>query len=262
MQPSESVGSILIIEDDAKVATVLRDTLLAAGFVCEHAADGESGLERAMCGSHDLLILDLTLPRLSGLDICKKVKQARPDLPIIMVTARSEEADVVAGLEVGADDYVQKPFRAKEIVARVRARLRENTRVRLNRMEGGSGGETHPASEADEALTIGELQIDFKRMRILKNGEALNVSAREFQLVALLAKNAGRPFSREDLLDAVWEFTAEDYDGNVSILISRLRKKLEDDQANPRYLLTVRGFGYRFVEASELQKKNSSDSDG
>lgn len=248
----DEVAKILVVEDDEGIITVVRDVLQDAGYACDMSMDGIDGMQRGTSGGYDLIILDIALPKLNGLDVCRQVKAAAPDLPIIMLTARSEEADVVAGLEVGADDYVLKPFRPKELLARVRARLRDATQKKIraaNPAFAAPGSELAPSG----TIAIGDLTIDTERMRVLKRGEALSLSAREYQIVALLAMNAGRPFGREELLEKVWDFAAEDYGVNVSVMMSRLRRKIEDDQDNPKYLLTVRGIGYRFVEASEIK---------
>lgn len=246
-----TIAKILLIEDDAAIATVVHDLLSDAGYSCEVESDGMQGLQRALTADFDLLLLDVALPSISGLDICKRVKATFPLLPIIMFTARSEEADVVSGLEVGADDYIQKPFRPRELLARVRTRLREQTQRKLDRavskeVQGGDGSAPAPL------LRIGALMIDAERMRVTKNGEEVQLSAREYQVLTLLAMNPGRPLSREEILEHAWNFSAERYSVNVSIFMYRLRRKIEDDPDTPRYLLTVRGVGYRFAEPHEL----------
>jgi two-component system alkaline phosphatase synthesis response regulator PhoP len=163
-----------------------------------------------------------------------------------MLTARDSEADVVAGLEKGADDYVSKPCRPRELLARVRTRLRERTRRSI-----AAAQPEHSAAE--QAVVIGSLVIDPERMRVTKKNETLDISAREFDFLYLLASHPGKPFSRDVLLREIWEAGVEDYKQNISVFVSRLRRKLEDDPDNPRYLLTVHGVGYRFAEPSEFK---------
>ena len=242
------VGKVLVIEDDPGIANVIRDTLLDAGYLCELQSDGIAGLQTALHEAFDLIILDLNLPSLGGLDICRRIKQELPRLPIIMLTARTKESDVVSGLEVGADDYVRKPFQPLELLARVRVRLRDATARKVARAE------SVPAERAPQAkiISIGELQIDEEKARVLKNGEVVELTVREFQLVALLATHPGRPFSRDQILELVWDLNAGNYEVNVTSFISRIRKKLETDPNDPKYVLTVRGLGYRFAEPNEL----------
>ncbi len=248
------MGKVLVVEDDSAIVTVVRDVLEEAGFACEFIDDGLKGLQRALAEEFDLIVLDVGLPLLNGLDVCRQLKSAKPNLPVIMLTARGEESDVVSGLEVGADDYVQKPFRPKELLARVRARLREETRRKVSAVSSGVGAAVAAGakSPSTDVLNIGELNIDPEKLRVTKRGQVVGLSAREFEVVLLLATHPGRPFTREELLASVWEFAAEDYGVNVSVFMSRLRRKLEDDQENPRYLLTVRGVGYKFAEPSDL----------
>ena len=245
----ESLANILVVEDDESLRAVIVETLREAGFTCETAVDGMKGLDRALKGSFDLLILDVNLPGLSGFDICRKVRAENSILPIIMLTARGEEADVVSGLELGANDYIKKPFQSLELLARIRVQLRDATERKIREMGKPASSD---ASEEDKPIKLGELEVDLRRHRITKRGEVLDLSAKEFQIVALLASNPGKVFSREELLEKVWNVSSENYSVNVSIMLSRLRKKLEDDPEKPRYFITVRGVGYRFVEESEL----------
>lgn len=235
-------AKILLIEDDAAIHDLIRVNVEGAGYSFDHAGDGESGLSKALCGECNLVILDLNIPKLSGLDVCRRIRATKPNLPIIMLTAQSSEVDKVVGLELGADDYVTKPFSVRELMARVRARLRSQS------SDGGSASD----GEASE-LVVGELTIDLERRRVLKRGVKVDLTQKEFELVLLLASNAGRPFTREQLLETIWGLSASSYESNVNTLITRLRKKIEDDQANPRYLLTVYGYGYRFVDREELE---------
>lgn len=249
MNSDSSLARILVVEDDPAIGIVLRDTLTDSGYSCVLESDGVEGLKQALDGTFDLLILDLNLPRLSGLDICHEVKLKHPLLPIIMLTARNTEADVVAGLEKGADDYIAKPCRPNELLARVRARLRDKMRRMMASIE--SKSET-TRNEQAQTIVLGALAIDPDRLRVTKHGVPIELSAREFDFLYLLASNPGRPFRRNVLLQQLWDMELENYDPNISVFVSRLRKKIEDDPDAPRYLLTVHGVGYRFAEVGEL----------
>lgn len=244
-----AIAKILVVEDDAAIGGLIQDTLVEAGYACTLESDGLRALQLGLSDQFDLIILDINLPSLSGLDVCEQVKQKKPTLPILMLTARSSEADVVAGLEKGADDYVAKPFRPRELLARVRTRLKERTR----RLIAGLKTQEPTAREGEaELIVIGELEFDAERMRLLKSGVAVELSAREFDFLYLLASHAGRPFSRNILLQELWDSDLEEYKSNISMFVSRLRKKIEVDADAPKYLLTVHGVGYRFVEPGEL----------
>ena len=169
-----------------------------------------------------------------------------------MLTAQGEEADVVSGLEIGSDDYILKPFRPREVLARIRVRLRDATRRKIAATEYAA-----PTSELrdNDLIEIGEMRIERTKMRVFRGSEQLTLSAREFEVLNLLASNPGRPFSRDELLAEVWQFDAEEYGINVSVFFSRLRRKLERDPENPKYILTVRGIGYRFVEPDEIARE-------
>ena len=248
-EPSGQIAKILVVEDDWSIGGLIQDTLVEAGYGCTLEADGLEGLRLALSDKFDLLLLDLNLPSLSGLDICEQVKAQKPNLPVLILTARSSESDVVAGLEKGADDYVAKPFRPRELLARVRTRLKERTRKVIAGLKAQE--EVAPVSAAD-LLKIGEIEIDADRMRVTKSGSLIELSAREFDFLYLLASHAGRPFSRNVLLQELWDSEVEEYKSNISVFVSRLRRKLEADPDNPKYLLTVHGVGYRFVEPNEL----------
>ncbi len=246
-----SVGRILIIEDDPAIGTIVSATLTTAGFVCEVIGDGMSGLKRILVEDYDLVILDLNLPSLDGLAICRQVRISKPSLPVIMLTARNLESDVVSGLEVGADDYIVKPFGERELLARVRSRLREFTQRAMDQAL-RDNSPTESKQPESRSLRIGEIELDFERMRVSKRGVPVELTAREYELVSLLASHPGRPFTREELLEIVWKFSSESYAENISTMMSRIRKKIEDDPENPKYILTIRGVGYRFCEPKDL----------
>jgi phosphate regulon transcriptional regulator PhoB len=226
---------ILVVEDDPDIVELLRYNLEKEDFQVFAATDGKTGLEMVRRGTADLLILDLMLPQLSGIDVCKEIRKNDDleSLPIIMLTARGEETDRVLGLELGADDYVTKPFSVREMVARVKALLRRAERDK-------------DKTEAEETLLIGPLTIDPSSYRVQRNGEAIQLTALEFRLLYFLASRPNRVFSRDQLLDAVWGTERFVTPRSVDVYIRRLREKIESDPVHPRYLKTMRGAGYLF----------------
>ncbi len=223
---------ILVVDDEADLVELVSYNLRKEGFFIDAAADGEAALAKVRTGGYDLLILDLMLPGMQGLDLCRILKNdaATASLPIIMLTAKGEVLDKVLGLELGADDYMTKPFSPKELIARVKAVLR--------RAEGKPSG--------DAVLKIGELEIDRERYIVSLRGKRLSLSATEFKLLLFLAERKGKVFSRGQLLDAVWSNEAFVEPRTVDVHIKRLRSRLEEDPGNPRYIKTLRGIGYSF----------------
>ena len=226
---------VLIIEDDADIVELVRYNLEKEGFQVTSAADGVGGLVQIRKSPPDLLILDLMLPRLSGLEVCKEIRRdpELEHLPILVLTARSEEPDRVMGLEIGADDYVTKPFSPREILARVKALLR-----RANR--------SYRGSEAREPIEVGALSIDPRSYRVSRGGKYVSLTALEFRLLYFLASRPNRVFSRDRLLDAVWGSERYVTPRSVDVYIRRLREKIEMDPENPAHLKTLRGAGYLF----------------
>ena len=223
---------ILIIEDEQPIVEILKFNLQKEGYKVIEALDGVEGLRLAQTKEPDLILLDLMLPGLDGFGVCRKVRE-KSNVPIIMLTARDEEVDKVLGLEMGADDYITKPFGVRELLARVKANLRRHTQ---------SGDEGEPS----EIIRIGNLTIDCSRYEIIKNDTVIDLTLREFELVKFLAQQQGKIFSRETLLEKVWGY---DYYGDVrtvDVTVRRLREKIEDDPANPAYIITKRGVGYYF----------------
>jgi DNA-binding response OmpR family regulator len=221
---------ILIIEDDASILLGLEKSLKFQGYDVICAKDGESGLRLATQKSPDLIILDIMLPKLDGYQLCRQLRENNIDIPIIMLTVKEQEMDKVMGLELGADDYVTKPFSLLELLARIKAVLRRT-----------KGAEEHKGSFA-----FGDVEIDFDGYTVTREGQELDLSQREFDLLTFLISNSGRVLKRETILDEVWGY---DYYGTlrtVDNFITRLRQKLEKDSANPQYILTVRGIGYKF----------------
>ena len=223
--------TILIVDDEARIVKLVRDYLERAGFEVLAAHDGEAALTLARVEQPDLIVLDLMLPGVDGLDVCRRLRQ-ESGVPIIMLTARVEEADRIVGLELGADDYVTKPFSPGELVARVRATLR--------RVQGQMG----PAT----VIRAGDLELDTAALTATVAGEPVDLTPTEFQLLATLARQPGRIFSREQLLEAVHGIAFDGYDRSVDSHVKNLRRKIEPDPRQPRYIHTVYGVGYRFVD--------------
>jgi two-component system, OmpR family, response regulator RegX3 len=226
---------ILVVDDEQSYRDALRVALEREGFRVEVAADGAEAIERFDAGRPQLVLLDVMLPRISGVDVCRELR-TRSQVPIIMVTARTAEIDAVVGLEVGADDYVTKPFRLRELVARVRAALRR-----------GHSDDASAVNDGD-VLEIGDVRLDAGRHEVRVRGEAVALPLKEFELLELLLANAGRVLTRDVLIDRVW---GPNYYGDTKTLdvhVKRLRAKVEDDPAHPERIVTVRGVGYRYEQ--------------
>ena len=233
---------ILVIEDNTDIARLVELHLRDLSYTVDLAADGRSGLARARCGGYDLAILDLMLPGLDGLEVCRQLRAADDHTPILMLTAKSTELDRVLGLELGADDYLTKPFSIMELIARVKAILR---RTELSR-------QARPADQP-ERIEINGLDIDPARRKVSVTGRPVELTAREFDLLYYFANHPGRVFSREHLLNQVWGYGHAGYEHTVNSHINRLRKKIELDPAQARYILTVWGVGYKFSEPGHPQ---------
>jgi len=225
------MNQILIVDDEPKITRLVRDYLENAGFAVTVARDGREALMRARTERPDLIVLDLGLPGIDGLDVTRALRRDA-GVPIIMLTARAAETDRVVGLELGADDYVTKPFSPRELVARVRAVLR--------RREGDAGG---------ELLRAADLTLDVARMRVEVSGRRVDLTSTEFALLAALARQPGRVFTRSQLLDAIHGLAFESYERAIDAHVKNIRRKLEPDPHQPRYLLTVYGVGYRLADA-------------
>jgi DNA-binding response OmpR family regulator len=227
------VQKILVVEDEARIARLVRDYLEHAGFDAVVVGDGETALASARRSMPDLVVLDLGLPGRDGLDVARTLRRTS-SVPIVMLTARGDETDRVVGLELGADDYVVKPFSPKELVARVRAVLRRTQAAR-------AGG--------PEVLRVADVEVDLPRMRVTVAGRPVELTPTEFQLLATLAREPGRVFTRGQLLDAVHGVAFESYERAIDAHVKNLRRKIEPTPGRPRYLLTVHGVGYRFADA-------------
>jgi two-component system, OmpR family, alkaline phosphatase synthesis response regulator PhoP len=223
--------TILVVDDEPRITRLVRDYLESAGFAVTSAADGPEALMRARTERPALVILDLGLPRLDGLDVTRRLRQDG-DVPIIMLTARDDETDKLIGLELGADDYVTKPFSPRELVARVRAVLRRRER-----------------SETAERLTAGSLMLDVPRMRLEVEGRAIELTATAFALLAAMARQPGRVFTRSQLLDAIHGVAFESYERAIDAHVRNIRRKIEADPHQPQHVLTVYGVGYRLADA-------------
>ncbi|MCI8538502.1 MAG: response regulator transcription factor [Oscillospiraceae bacterium] len=227
---------ILIIEDEKNIVDILNYNLCREGYTTMEAYDGNSGLELALKEAPDLILLDLMLPGMNGFDVCQAIRAAGLAMPVLMLTAREEEADKVLGLEAGADDYVTKPFSMRELLARVRTNLRRTEMLEA----------AEEAKAASGVLTFGTLSIDTEGCSVTKGGAPVDVTQREYELLKFLASQPGKVFSREALMEQVWNY---DYVGDVrtvDVTVRRLREKIEDVPAEPRYIVTRRGVGYLF----------------
>jgi two-component system response regulator RegX3 len=230
---TDGATRVLVVEDEEALADSVRYNLEREGYAVSVAADGRRALERFRSESPSLVILDLMLPELSGLDVCRMIR-SESDVPIIIVTAKDSEADKVTGLELGADDYVTKPFSVRELVSRVRANLRRS--------------EPRAAPPAEEVLTVGPVRMDVARHEVTVRGHAVPMPPKEFELLEVLLRRRGRLLTREFLIDEVW---GADYFGDTRTLdvhVKRLRRKVEEDPHRPIHLVTVRGLGYKFVD--------------
>ena len=231
---------ILIVEDEKNIVDILSFNLGKEGYETLEAYDGAAGLQLALEQNPDLILLDLMLPKMNGFDVCRAIRQDNRSTPIIMLTAREEETDKVLGLELGADDYITKPFSMRELLARVKANIRR-TEMLLSAAPA-------PAAPAQAGrLDLGRIQIDVNLLMAYKDGRALDLTQREYELLKFLASQPGKVFSREALMEHVWNY--EGYVGDVravDVAVRRLREKVEDDPAQPQFVVTRRGLGYLF----------------
>jgi DNA-binding response OmpR family regulator len=224
-------AKILVVEDEPNMVAGLRDNFEFEGYEVITARDGVEGLQQALEQSPDLVVLDVMMPRLSGLEVCRQLRAKRPSIPIIMLTARGQEVDKVVGLELGADDYVTKPFSIRELLARVKAILRRTA--------------VNPKNQ--DQHTFGDVEVDLHRRRVLRSGKALDVSSTEFELLKYFICHSGEALTRDRLLEEVWGYENYPSTRTVDTHLVRLRQKLEPDPEQPQYFLTVHGTGYRFV---------------
>jgi two-component system alkaline phosphatase synthesis response regulator PhoP len=226
------VKRLLMIEDEPGLVLTLADRLGREGYSVSTAQDGPTGLERAVQEPFDVILLDVMLPRQSGFDVLRDLRQQGVDTPVIMLTARGQVVDKVVGLKLGADDYVTKPFEMMELLARIEARLRRAA---------------PPATVDAEAYRFGAIQVDFRKAEVTRDGEAVTLSAREYQLLRYLIEHRGATISRDELLNQVWGYNAMPNTRTVDVHIAWLRQKIEPNARHPQYILTAHGLGYKFV---------------
>ena len=229
--------TILVVDDEPSIVTLLKFNLEQAGYNVLTAEDGRTGLDTALNEKPDLMVLDLMLPGMDGMDVCKTLRQEKVNLPILMLTAKDDEFDKILGLELGADDYLTKPFSPREVVARVKAILRRS--------------QSEDAEQSEQILKIGDLEIHLDRYDVYFKDRQLVLTPKEFELLLYLANHRGKVLSRDQLLNGVWDFQ---YDGDTRIVdvhISHLREKIEEDTKKPVYIRTIRGFGYKLEGPAE-----------
>lgn len=236
METEINIKRILIIEDETSISDIIKFNLEKEGYRVDTAYDGQNGLRKALEDAPDLILLDVMLPLMDGFEVCKRVRETS-NTPILMLTAKEEEVDKVLGLELGADDYVTKPFGMRELIARIKANIRR-TDVLADKLNA-------PA----DVQAFGNLEIDMNRYEARKNGTALDLTLREFELLKYLAEREDRVFSREQLLEEVWGYEYYGDIRTVDVTVRRLREKLEDDPSDPQYIMTKRGIGYHFKRA-------------
>jgi two-component system alkaline phosphatase synthesis response regulator PhoP len=224
-------GNVLFVEDEEALQMTVGDRLRNEGLAVEYASDGDEGFEKATQLPFDLIILDIMLPKKSGFDVCKDIRDAGLITPILMLTARGQTSDKVSGLKIGADDYVTKPFNMLELMARVEALLRR--------------APIRPAVQTG-VFDFGSIHVDLMGTEATRDGTVVNLSAREFQLLRYLVEHRGVTLSREELLKQVWGYSANIYTRTVDVHVASLRQKLEDDPKQPKFILTVQGLGYKF----------------
>ncbi|MFZ5989349.1 MAG: response regulator YycF [Bacillota bacterium] len=227
---------ILIVDDEKNIVDILKFNLTKEGFSTLEANDGEQALETALNEKPDLILLDIMLPKMDGFTVCRKLRES-VSTPIIMITAKEEEVDKVLGLELGADDYITKPFSTRELMARVKANLRRVSPEDTPKKQGN-------------AVKYGDLQIDIDRYEVKRNNEVIELTLREFELVKFLALQQGQIFSRENLLEKVWGYEYYGDVRTVDVTVRRVREKIEKDPSNPAYIMTKRGVGYYFNKVS------------
>ncbi len=230
---------VLVIEDDKAISDLIEIHLIDLNCQITKAFDGENGLKLGLENNYDLIVLDLMLPKLDGLEICKEVRKQEIYTPILMLTAKSEEFDKVLGLEFGADDYLTKPFGIREFIARVKAIFR---RIQALQKE--------TANDSD--IIVGDLNIEIAKRRVLLNGERIELTPKEFDLLYLLASHPGTTYTREQLLNILWGYQYNGYEHTVNSHINRLRTKIEKDLSDPKYIITSWGVGYRFNDIEKI----------
>ncbi|MBR3640497.1 MAG: response regulator transcription factor [Oscillibacter sp.] len=237
MDNLEQKKTVLIVEDEKNIVDILRFNLRREGYETVEAYDGEDGLQKARTENPDIILLDVMLPKMIGFDVCRTLREEHNNVPVIILTAREEEADKVLGLEIGADDYITKPFSMRELIARVRANIRRTA------MTGAAA-----VSAAESAMPVtGDLSINTDSHQVFRGGVAVELTQREYELLTFLASHPNKVYSRVDLMEQVWNYGyVGEEQRTVDVTVRRLREKIETDPANPVYILTRRGVGYYF----------------
>ena len=236
--------NILVIEDDRDIARLVELHLRDEGYSVTVVPDGKLGLRQALAKPYDLVILDLILPGMDGLEVCRHIRNRPEYAPVLMLTAKSTDVDRILGLEMGADDYLTKPFNVRELLARVKALFRRVEALRAK-----------DSAVPQKTIRAGDLTIDPEKRKVAVQGKPVHLTAREFELLLEFSRHPGRVYTRAQLLDKVWGYSYQGYEHTVNSHINRLREKIERSPANPRFILTVRGVGYRFVEPEDLEKR-------
>lgn len=230
---------VLIIEDESSIAKLLSYNIEQEGFATETALDGREGYQLALANDFDMIILDLMLPSMDGIDVCRQLRGEKVDTPIIMLTAKDSEVDKIIGLEIGADDYMTKPFSPREVIARMKAVFRRYDKV-------VESDKTSGQVSGDKLITVGDIEINPVEFKVRVKGQEILLTPKEFDLILYLAKRQSRILSREQLLNAIWNYDFTGETRIVDVHISHLREKIEEDTKNPQYIKTARGFGYKF----------------
>lgn len=228
---------LLIVEDEKNISSIIFENAKIEGYECDIAYDGENGLNKALTNAYDLIILDLMLPKMDGFEICKKIRREKISTPVIMLTALADENDKIFGLELGADDYITKPFFVKELFARVKANIRR------------SSAEPDFADSGEKIIKINSIEIDTEKYKVEKNGLPVELSKLEYELLVFFARNPGKIFPREELLKHVWKYEDIYGERTVDTTVSRLRNKIEEDSSNPKIIQNKRGMGYYLVKS-------------
>lgn len=229
---------VLLIEDELSILKLLAYNLEQEGYAVDSSMDGNEGLQKALNQSYDIILLDLMLPGMDGMDVCRVLRQEKIEVPIIMLTAKDTEIDKIIGLELGADDYITKPFSPREVLARMKAVLRRYKKSTTSEVK----------EDVETVLHIGELKIFPEKYEVFVRGDLIELTPKEFELLLYLAQRKGRILSREQLLNAIWDFDFEGETRIVDVHISHLREKIEVSTKQPEYILTARGFGYKIEE--------------
>ncbi|NLF24893.1 MAG: response regulator transcription factor [Deltaproteobacteria bacterium] len=233
---------VLVVEDDPDIARLLMLHLRDLGYEVDHCSDGQSGLEQALNGSYELIILDLMLPKMDGYEVCKRIRKHNTLVLILILTLKSEVSDKILGLELGADDYLTKPFSIQELQARINALFRRSRPAT-----------TSARTKEPTQIRIKDLLIEISKRKVKVAGREVELTRKEFDLLLFLARNPGRVHSRDDLLNWVWGYNSTGYEHTIDTHINRLRSKIESNPATPKFILTVWGVGYRFAESVELK---------